>query len=201
MRYRNCPSPVSSNSCCRGLPRPLAWEITLMDALRSTMRQGLGLVMLLLTVVPGYIVAEARRASEPARTATPPAPTIDDHIREAASRYDVPEELVAAVITVESQFNPRAVSPKGAKGLMQLMPATATSLGVRDPFDPRDNIHGGVRHLRWLLERFDGNVPVAVAAYNAGEGAVLASGGIPPYRETRQYVKRVMHLVRRARTS
>jgi soluble lytic murein transglycosylase-like protein len=113
-------------------------------------------------------------------------------ITEASNRYGIPERLVTAVIRAESGFNPRAVSRKGAQGLMQLMPATASTLGVRNSFDPRENIHGGVRHLRGLIDRFPGNLPFAIAAYNAGEKAVLASGGIPPYPETQDYVGKVM---------
>lgn len=111
----------------------------------------------------------------------------------AAERYGVPESLIRAVIRVESAFNPRAVSRKGAQGLMQLMPETAAVLGVRNAFDPRENIDGGVRHLRGLLERF-GDLHLALAAYNAGEQAVLTYGGIPPYPETRDYVTRVLAL-------
>src|SRR5262249_58874055 len=99
-------------------------------------------------------------------------------IRAAAERYGVPIKLVSAVIRAESGFNPRAVSRKGAQGLMQLMPSTASVLGVRNSFDPRENIDGGVRHLRGLLDRFPGNLPHAIAAYNAGEKAVAAYGGI-----------------------
>jgi hypothetical protein len=113
-------------------------------------------------------------------------------IVEASSRYGVPDRLVTAVIRAESGFNPRAVSRKGARGLMQLMPATASNLGVRNSFDPRENIHGGVRHLRALIDRFPGNLPLAIAAYNAGEKAVLSYGGIPPYPETQEYVAKVM---------
>lgn len=116
-------------------------------------------------------------------------------IRDAALRYGVPERLVTAVIHVESSFNPRAVSRKGARGLMQLMPETASNLGVRDTFNPRDNIDGGVRHLRGLIDRFGNNLPLALAAYNAGEGAVAGYGGIPPYAETREYVTRILRLL------
>jgi hypothetical protein len=115
-------------------------------------------------------------------------------IREAAARYGVPERLVSAVIRVESAFNPRAISPKGARGLMQLMPETASMLGVRNTFDPQENIDGGVRHLRGLIDRFANNLPLALAAYNAGERAVATYQGIPPYPETRDYVTRVLHL-------
>lgn len=112
-------------------------------------------------------------------------------IREAAERYGVEEALIKAVIRVESGFNSKAVSPKGARGLMQLMPGTASMLGVRDSFDPRQNIDGGVRHLRGLIDRFGSDLNLALAAYNAGEQAVVKHGGIPPYRETRDYVTRI----------
>jgi soluble lytic murein transglycosylase-like protein len=112
-------------------------------------------------------------------------------IREAAERYGVPVRLVTAVIRAESGFNARAVSRKGARGLMQLMPTTASLLGVRNSFDPRQNIDGGVRHLRTLIDRF-GDLPLALAAYNAGEGAVTRHGGIPPYAETQDYVEKVL---------
>jgi hypothetical protein len=115
-----------------------------------------------------------------------------NEIRAAGQRYGVPEELISAVIRVESAFNPRAVSHKGARGLMQLMPGTAAMLGVRDSFDPRENIDGGVRHLRGLIERFGGDLSLALAAYNAGEQAVLRHRGVPPYAETRDYVTRVL---------
>ena len=117
-----------------------------------------------------------------------------EEIRDAAIRHGVSPTLVESVIRVESAFNPWAVSRKGAQGLMQLMPQTASSLGVRDAFDPRQNIEGGVRHLRYLLDRYPGNVGLALAAYNAGEGAVNMSRGIPPYAETQQYVRKVLDL-------
>jgi len=100
--------------------------------------------------------------------------------------------LVLAVVAVESAFRPDAVSPKGAQGLMQLMPGTAASLGVRDPFDPEQNLEGGARHLRGLVEEYRGDLTKALAAYNAGSGAVRRHAGVPPYAETREYVKRVL---------
>ena len=114
-------------------------------------------------------------------------------IRDAAERYGVPIKLVSAVIRAESGFNPRAVSPKGARGLMQLMPTTAATLGVRNSFDPRENIEGGVRHLRGLIDRFPNNLPLALAAYNAGEKVVQQYRGIPPYPETQDYVTKVLY--------
>ena len=116
----------------------------------------------------------------------------DAHIREASLLYVLPEELIRAVMHVESNFNPHAVSRKGAVGLMQLMPSTATRMGVTDPFDPRQNVLGGVRLLRILANRFEGDQTLTLAAYNAGEAAVLKYGGIPPFAETQRYVKRVL---------
>jgi soluble lytic murein transglycosylase-like protein len=166
----------------------------------------IGFGMLMLTLIPAVAVSRARIADAVQRSAegaaesvseSTPAPTISSHVKEAARRYAVSEELVVAVIEVESQFNPRAVSPRGAQGLMQLMPATAATLGVRDVFNPKENIHGGVKHLAWLMERFDGDVPTVIAAYNAGEGAIARNRGVPPSRETREYVKRVLALMHR----
>jgi len=118
--------------------------------------------------------------------------TYSQEIAEAAARYAVPERLLWAVIRAESGFDPRAVSPRGARGLMQLMPETAAILGVRDPFNPRENIHGGARHLRGMMERFRYDLPLAIAANNAGERPVVSYRGIPPYPETREYVARVL---------
>jgi soluble lytic murein transglycosylase-like protein len=115
-------------------------------------------------------------------------------IREIASQYNVDPVLVEAVVRAESAFDPTATSRKGAAGLMQLMPGTASALGVLDRFSPRENIRGGVRHLRYLLDRYPGQIAIALAAYNAGERAVDTHGGIPPYRETEQYVQRVLRL-------
>jgi hypothetical protein len=124
-----------------------------------------------------------------------------DEIQAAASRHGVNQALVRSVIRVESAFNPWAVSPKGAQGLMQLMPQTASSLGVRDAFNPRQNIDGGVRHLRYLIDQFPGNLSLALAAYNAGENAVHAYRGIPPYAETEAYVRKVLDLAGDSRGS
>lgn len=115
----------------------------------------------------------------------------------AALRHGLDPALVRAVVQVESAFQPAAVSPKGAQGLMQLMPGTAVALGVRDAFDPAQNLEGGSRHLAGLVQAYGGDLKKALAAYNAGAGAVARHGGIPPYRETREYVARVLTRYRR----
>jgi len=116
----------------------------------------------------------------------------DKMIEQYADRYNVDPILVRAVIQVESDFNPNCLSNKGARGLMQLMPETAQRYGVKQMFDPEQNIHGGVAYLADLLETFSYDLPRVLAAYNAGEGAVTKHGGIPPYRETMTYVKRAL---------
>lgn len=116
----------------------------------------------------------------------------------AAKKFDVDAALVSAVIKAESDYNPRIVSNKGARGLMQLMPATAKRFGVTNSFDPEENIHAGTRYLRWLLKTFDGNADLAVAAYNAGEGNVWKYEGVPPFRETVNYINRIAKHIRRA---
>jgi hypothetical protein len=120
------------------------------------------------------------------------ASSYDDIINEYAERFDVEPALVKAVIHAESGFNRLAVSPKGARGLMQLMPKTARHHGVRNAYDPRENIKGGVQHLRMLMDHYGNNLPHVLAAYNAGEDPVERYRGIPPYEETRTYVSRVL---------
>ena len=119
---------------------------------------------------------------------------IDAAIDAAAARHHVDPSLVRSVVKVESNFNPNAVSRKGAMGLMQLMPSTARSLNVANPFDPAQNVDAGVRHLRKLLDSYGGNVRLSLAAYNAGAGAVARSAGVPHFRETQDYVRKITNL-------
>jgi soluble lytic murein transglycosylase-like protein len=119
---------------------------------------------------------------------------IDSAIEQAAARHNVDPNLVRAVVKVESNFNPNAVSRKGAMGLMQLMPSTARQLKVKNPFDPEQNVDAGVRHLKQLLESYGGDVKLTLAAYNAGAGAVARSSGVPHYAETQNYVRRITNL-------
>jgi soluble lytic murein transglycosylase-like protein len=138
--------------------------------------------------------ANAKIVAANARRTTATAADIDSAIEEAAARHNVDPNLVRAVVKVESNFNPNAVSRKGAMGLMQLMPSTARQLKVKNPFDPEQNIDAGVRHLKQLLESYDGDINLTLAAYNAGAGAVARSSGVPHYAETQKYVRRITNL-------
>lgn len=144
--------------------------------------------------VPPISAGSLSGAGAAIRTTRPLSRRADEFrslIEEHAADNGVSVDLVQAVIQAESAFNPRARSPKGAMGLMQLMPATAAELGVTDPYDPAENIRGGVTYLRRLLDQYGGNEELALAAYNAGPGAVDRYGAVPPYRETRDYIERI----------
>ena len=155
--------------------------------------------------VRGYVAAQPRTSGESTGIANPnyatmargyrvSAADIDAAIDQAASKHGVDPNLVRALVKVESNFNPNAVSNKGAMGLMQLMPRTASGLSVSNPFDPQQNVDAGVRHLRQLLNNFGGDVRLSLAAYNAGEGAVKRTRGVPHNAETQDYVKRITDL-------
>lgn len=165
--------------------------------LRKAAERGIQQAINLLRLMPHTSAASASgcprsTTMQTARIAVPPR--IRDLVARTAQELGIDPQLVTAVIAVESAFDPRAVSPKNAQGLMQLMPATAVRFGVRDPFDEKENVRGGATYLRDLLKRFGGDLTLALAAYNAGEGAVLLNGGVPPYQETRDYIERVTRL-------
>lgn len=158
---------------------------------------------------PGYRLIRAYSKSEgwvemdrkqDAESEPEPLPRVDDLIDYAARAVSLDPLLIKSVMHAESAFDPNAVSDKGASGLMQLMPATARRYGVMKIFDPRENVLGGARYLRDLLDRFDGNLELALAGYNAGENAVRHYQGIPKYKETQRYVKKVKDLYRRYKT-
>jgi soluble lytic murein transglycosylase-like protein len=153
-------------------------------------------------------VVPTTRRETPARSAVPAAPpkatpgppatvtAIAEAVERAAAQHSLPPALLHSVIKVESNYNPSAVSPKGAQGLMQLIPSTALRFGVSDVFDPADNIQGGAKYLRYLLDLYHGDYPLALAAYNAGEGAVAKYGTVPPYPETQNYLRLVARQLR-----
>jgi len=139
-----------------------------------------------------------RTGTATAIPAPTPTPEISSLVEQTADRLQVDPQLVDAIIKVESQYDPMALSYKGAMGLMQLIPETAQRFGVANPFDPKDNIEGGVSYLKHLLDMFGGDLPKSLAAYNAGEGAVQRSGGVPAYAETQDYVRKVTHIYQSA---
>lgn len=145
---------------------------------------------------PSPATAETARPQSPAPAAEPMAASknMDDIISGTAERHAVDPDLVRAIVKVESNFNPDAVSRKGAMGLMQLIPGTARRFGVSDIFNPEENVDGGVRYLKYLLGVYNGNLRLSLAAYNAGEKAVDRHNGIPPYPETKQYVNKISSL-------
>jgi len=187
----------------------MAWVLA-----REAIRWGLLFFSLAVVIVPGFLQADIYRRvdsegtmhftnvptsseyevyiREAIPTGIHPSSRYDPFIAEAAEKYDVPASLVKAIIKAESDFNPKAVSSAGAQGLMQLMPETARDLGVIEPFDPRENILGGVRYFRGLLDQFHGSVPLALAAYNAGPNRIGPLREVPAIEETENFVRRVM---------
>ena len=148
------------------------------------------------TLVPSHLLGMDVPAAPEQNT----YPTgIDEAVERIAAEHSLPPQLIHSVIKVESNYNPHALSNKGAQGLMQLIPSTARRFGVIDSFNPIQNIQGGAKYLRYLLDLFDGSYPLALAAYNAGEAAVARYGGIPPYAETQNYVVLVKKHLEQAR--
>ncbi len=144
-------------------------------------------------VVSAHVVSPRTLAAAPAELETPVPSGLNELVESIAARHDVSPQLIHAVIKAESNYNPSAISPKGALGLMQLMPSTARRFSVSHVFDPVENIEGGARYLKYLLELYRGDYPLALAAYNAGEAAVAKYNGIPPFPETQNYVVQVQH--------
>jgi soluble lytic murein transglycosylase-like protein len=186
---------------------------------RKGERRRAGLRSTLLAAVAVALPHQVKPESLPSAWLRPPVPIVttriesvvgipanhayDQFIREASARYGVDATLIRSVMQTESAFDTLAVSRAGAMGLMQLMPEVALELGVEDPFDPRQNVMGGTKYLRRMLNLYNGNVPLALASYNAGATNVAQYGGVPPFPETQNYVKRITRLVassRRART-
>ncbi len=186
----------------RQLPLFPDWERAQWLAPMPSIAAALGLLVLFVVGTPSMpvaakaVVAQEEPAPE-AEADEPDSPEYDlaaipDYIKAAAQRYRLSESLIAAVISVESNWDHEAVSPKGARGLMQLMPQTSAMIGVSDPHSPDQNIDAGASHLRAMLDTFKGDLPLALAAYNAGEQNVIRYRGIPPYPETRRFVARVL---------
>lgn len=177
---------------------PTVHWITIHLHLQSTVchntRVGVRRLSISIALVMGVCAAFADGAAPSATSDLGGSKPLEQIVRDVSQEHGLDPRLVDALVRVESAYNPRAVSHKGAQGLMQLMPDTANRLDVDNPFDPEQNVRGGVRELDRLIDRYSGNLQLALAAYNAGEGAVERYRGIPPYRETRDYVAKIMSL-------
>jgi soluble lytic murein transglycosylase-like protein len=180
----------------RGARRRAHLRSLIFTVMTLSVAPGLKHSQLARSVAPGALEAHV---SMGVSLAIPPARAYDRLIHEAAALYRVSPTLIRAVMQAESAFDPLAISPAGAMGLMQLMPETAGAFEIADPFDPRENIMGGTRLLRELLDSHHHDIPLVLAAYNAGPAAVAHYGGVPPFRETQGYVKKIITLIRDAR--
>jgi soluble lytic murein transglycosylase-like protein len=200
------PSPASASNesgCTRSVPEGYVyWSVTQRRWKRVpapsavAIRNACSAVKEVADTLASKPAPQARNAAAEmvTRTATWTPTAVDSLVEEVSKRHNVDPNLVRAMIKVESNFNPRARSRKGAIGLMQLMPATARELKVANPYDPAQNLDGGVRHMKSLLENYNGDVALSLAAYNAGQGAVERHGGVPNYKETKAYVQKITSL-------
>lgn len=190
MQLQNYVNNINNNVQPVALPNSSTTVQPFQEVLQSTAKSQFGDLL----TPQSSMSVQAQISAQPQLRdyAQPSKPQLLSMISQIAKKHGVDDKLVKAVIQQESGFNPKAVSHCGAKGLMQLMPSTAKTLGVEDPYNPVQNVEGGVKHLKWLLSKYNGNVILALAAYNAGSGAVDKYDGVPPYAETQNYVKKIL---------
>lgn len=190
MQLQNYVNNINNNVQPVALPNSGTTIQPFQEVLQSTAKSQFGNLL----TPQSSISVQAQISEQPQLRgyAQPSKPQLLSMISQIAQKHGVDDKLVKAVIQQESGFNTKATSHCGAKGLMQLMPSTAKTLGVNDPYNPVQNVEGGVKHLKWLLSKYNGNVILALAAYNAGSGAVDKYDGVPPYAETQNYVKKIL---------